>query len=91
MRATVGGVASRVVRARLDRESELALAVLKNETGRTESEAVRVALVEAAAKRRTKAALRAEAERLAADPKDVAEMRRIAAEFDEIRPEWPEW
>lgn len=90
MRATVGGVASRVVRARLDRESELALAVLKNETGRTESEAVRVALVEAAAKRRTSAALKAEVARLVADPRYHEEAEQIRQEFEPLEPEWPE-
>lgn len=90
MRATVGNVASRVVRARLDRESALALAVLKNETGRTESEAVRLALVEAAAKRRRRTTLRKEVERLANDPEDVAESLRILAEMESISPEWPE-
>jgi len=74
----------------LDKESELALAVLKNETGRTESEAVRVALVEAAAKRRTGAALRAECARLAADPEDRAEIQRIRDFFEPLEPEWPE-
>lgn len=80
-----------MVRARLDRESELALAVLKNETGRTESEAVRVALVEAAAKRRTSEAIRAEVARIANDPNDLAEIRQIHEDLDPITPEWPEW
>ena len=90
MRATVGRVASRVVRARLDRESERALAILKNETGRTESEAVRVALVEAAAKRRRSTSLRAEVARLVADPRYQEEVEQIQREFEPLEPEWPE-
>ncbi len=81
-------MASRVVRARLDAESEAGLAVLMRE-GRNESEAVRAALVEAAARRGRRSALRAEAERLAADERDRAEARALLDDLDGTSPDWP--
>jgi Arc/MetJ-type ribon-helix-helix transcriptional regulator len=80
---------SRIVRARLDEASRLALSVLVNE-GRTESEAIRAALIEAAERRRQPEALAEEARRLAADPKDRAEPQAILADFESIEPDWPE-
>jgi hypothetical protein len=80
---------SRVVRARLDDASERALELLMRE-GRNESEAVRAALVEAAAKRRRRSVLAEEVRRLAADPDDTRERRALLADFDAISPEWPE-
>lgn len=56
--------------------------------GRTRSEAIRTALREAAAARRTRSALRAEAARLAADEDDRREMAAIAEELDEISEPW---
>lgn len=73
---------------RLDDASELALSILRN-TGMTDSEAVRTALHESAAKRRTKSALRAEVARVAADPADRAEMRPIRELMEELAPEPP--
>jgi hypothetical protein len=75
------------VQARLDERSEQDLALLRNE-GRTDSEAIRVALHEAADARRRKSALRLEAEAAAADPDDRAEARRIRAEMDAIAAAW---
>jgi len=80
---------SRIVRARLDEASERALSTLMRE-GRNESEAVRIALVEAADRRRQRAALAQEARRAAADPADRAEMQAIMAAFEPLEPEWPE-
>ena len=78
---------ARTVQARLDERSEQDLAVLRSE-GRTDSEAVRVALHEAAERRRRKSTLRLEAEAAAADPDDVAEARRVRMEMDAIAAVW---
>ncbi len=80
----------RTVQARLDEDAERDLAVLRNEAGRTDSEAIRLALREAADKRRSRSALRAEAERAMNDPEDVAEMRRVREFMDSIAAPWPE-
>src|SRR5829696_8250137 len=63
-------MASRVVRARLDDSSEEGLAMLMRE-GRNESEAVRMALVEAGRRRRRRSELADEVRRLADDPADT--------------------
>jgi hypothetical protein len=78
---------ARTVQARLDEHSEQDLALLRNE-GHTDSEAIRLALHEAAELRRRKGALRLEAEAAAADPEDVAEARRVREEMDAIAAAW---
>jgi hypothetical protein len=78
---------ARTVQARLDERSEQDLAVLRNE-GHSDSAAIRLALHEAAERRRRKSALRLEAQRAAADPDDVAESRRVRAEMDAIAAAW---
>jgi Arc/MetJ-type ribon-helix-helix transcriptional regulator len=80
---------ARTVQARLDGRAEGDLAVLRNE-GHTESEAIRVALREAADRRRRRSVLRLEAEQAAADPIDIAEARRVRAEMDALAAPWPE-
>jgi Arc/MetJ-type ribon-helix-helix transcriptional regulator len=80
---------ARTVQARLDAHAERDLALLRNE-GHNDSEAIRVALREAAERRRRKSALRAEAELAAADVADLAEARRVRAEMDELAAPWPE-
>jgi len=80
-----GLVARRSLSVRLDEGSAVALAQLTAE-GRTSSEAVRVALAEAAARRRTGACLREESRRLAADPVDRVEMKLIREEMAELAP-----
>jgi Arc/MetJ family transcription regulator len=75
------------VQARLDERSEQDLAVLRNE-GLSDSEAVRLALREAAELRRRRSALRLEAEAAATDPDDLAEARRVRAEMDAIAAAW---
>jgi hypothetical protein len=82
-------MASKVVRARLDRESDRALSVLMRE-GRSESDAVRTALLEAARRRTQRSALAAEVSRLAADPADSAERRAVMADMDAVAAAWPE-
>jgi Arc/MetJ family transcription regulator len=77
------------VQARLDDRSEQDLAMLRNE-GHSDSEAIRLALHEAAEARRRKSALRLEAAAAAADPDDRAEARRVRAEMDAIAAAWVE-
>ncbi len=79
---------ARALHVRLDPDSEAALAVLRAE-GMTDSQAVRLSLAEARARRRQRAALREEASRLASDPTDRAEMVALGAELDGLAPEWP--
>jgi hypothetical protein len=82
-------MASRTVRARLDEPSEQALATLMRE-GRNESEAVRIALVEAGQRRLRRSALADEVRRLAADPADAAERRAVMKDMDAVEADWPE-
>lgn len=77
----------RTVQARLDERSEQDLAILRNE-GHSDSDAVRLALHEAAERRRRKSALRLEAEAVAADREDAAEARRVREEMDAIAATW---
>jgi Arc/MetJ-type ribon-helix-helix transcriptional regulator len=79
----------RTVQARLDDDAEDDLALLRNE-GHNDSEAIRVALREAADRRRRRSALRLEAERAAEDPDDLAEARRVREAMDAIAAPWPE-
>jgi hypothetical protein len=81
-------MASRVVRARLDEPSQLALATLMRE-GRNESEAVRTALVEAGRRRQRRSGLAAEVRRLAEDPAASAERRAVMADMDAASADWP--
>jgi Arc/MetJ-type ribon-helix-helix transcriptional regulator len=80
---------SRTIQARLDAFAEQDLAVLRNE-GHNDSDAIRVALHEAAERRRRKSALRLEAQKAASDPEDVAEMQRVRAQMDALVAPWPE-
>jgi hypothetical protein len=79
----------RSVQARLDARAEDDLAVLRNE-GHNDSDAIRIALSEAAERRRRRSALRLEAERAANDPDDLAEARRVREEMDSLAVPWPE-
>jgi antitoxin component of RelBE/YafQ-DinJ toxin-antitoxin module len=78
---------ARTVQARLDERSEQDLAILRNE-GHTDSDAIRIALREAAERRRRKSALRVEAEAAAADPDDLAEALRVRRELDALAAAW---
>ena len=78
---------SRTVQARLDDRSEQDLALLRNE-GRSDSEAIRLALHEAAESRRCRSAVRLEAEAAAADPDDLAEALRVRADMDAVAAVW---
>jgi len=80
---------ARTVQARLDQRAENDLAVLRNE-GHNDSDAIRLALHEAAARRRRRSALRLEAQAAGSDPQDVAEALRVRAEMDALAAPWPE-
>jgi Arc/MetJ-type ribon-helix-helix transcriptional regulator len=70
----------------LDDSSSAALGVIRNE-GLSDSEAVRTALREAAARRRARSSIAAEVRRLAVDEADRAEMRAIREQMAELAPE----
>jgi hypothetical protein len=74
---------------RLDDGSAAALNVVRA-GGMTDSEAVRTALREAAARRRGRSALREEVRRLAADESDREEMRIIREQMSHIAPPPPD-
>jgi Arc/MetJ-type ribon-helix-helix transcriptional regulator len=79
---------ARTVQARLDVRAEEDLAVLRNE-GHNDSDAIRLALREAAERRQRRSALRAEAQLTATDPADLAEARRVRDAMDSLAL-WPE-
>lgn len=76
----------RSLHVRLDDSSAAALSVIANE-GLSDSEAVRRALREAAARRRTRSAIVAEVERLAGEEADRAEMQAVREQMAELAPE----
>jgi hypothetical protein len=84
IRATVLEV-PRSLHVRLDDSAAAALEVVRAD-GMTDSEAVRTALREAAARRRTRSAIREEVERIASDPRDRDEMRVIREQLAELAP-----
>ena len=75
----------RSLHVRLDEASAAALAIVRAD-GLTDSEAVRTALREAAARRRVRSALRDEVRRLAADEGDREEMRIVREQLAELAP-----
>ena len=77
---------ARSIHVRLDDESAGALDQLRQE-GLSDSDAVRGALREAAQRRRSRSALRAEAERLAGDAADRRELAEIDAILTAIAPD----
>lgn len=79
-----GGV-SRSLHVRLDDASAAALDIVRAE-GLNDSEAVRTALHEAAARRRTRAAVREEVHRLSDDEADREEMRAIRQQMADLAP-----
>lgn len=76
---------ARSLHVRLDDSSAAALRVVRGDAG-SDSEAVRTALREAAARRRTRSSLVAEVERLALDEGDRAEMRIVREQLAELAP-----
>jgi hypothetical protein len=77
---------SRSLHVRLDDSSAAALTIVSNE-GMSDSEAVRTALREAAARRRVRSSITAEVERLADDDVDRAEMRAIREQMADLAPD----
>lgn len=75
---------AQAVSVRLDEEAMRALAQLEA-TGKSRSEAIRKALVEAAAKLSDKDTLSAEVAALEADEKDRAEMLAVAELMESLR------
>jgi Arc/MetJ-type ribon-helix-helix transcriptional regulator len=76
---------ARSLHVRLDDSSAAALKVVRDE-GLSDSEAVRTALREAAARRRARSSIAAEVRALAADEDDRAEMRSIREQMVELAP-----
>ena len=74
---------------RLDDASEAALDIVRA-AGMSDSEAVRTALREAAARRRARSAVREEVRLVAADEADRDEMRVIREQMAELAPRPPE-
>jgi Arc/MetJ-type ribon-helix-helix transcriptional regulator len=77
---------ARSLHVRLDDSSAAALNVIRSD-GLTDSEAVRAALREAAARRRARSSIAAEVRRLAADEIDRAEMSSVREELAELAPD----
>jgi hypothetical protein len=73
----------RSLHVRLDDASAADLAIIRAET-LTDSEAVRTALREAAARRRLRVAVRTEVQRLAGDEDDREEMRIICDQLAQL-------
>jgi Arc/MetJ-type ribon-helix-helix transcriptional regulator len=80
---------TRSLHVRLDDASAAALDIVR--AGRlTDSDAVRTALREAAARRRTRSAIRAEVLELAADERDREEMAIIHDQLADLAPPLPD-
>jgi len=80
---------ARSLHVRLDDASAAALDVVRA-GGMTDSEAVRTALRESAARRRARSAIREEVLRVAADDHDREEMRIIREQMAELAPPSPD-
>lgn len=80
---------ARSIHVRLDDAAAAALNVVRSD-GLTDSEAVRTALREAAARRHARSAIRDEVRRLAADANDREEMRVIREQLAELAPALPD-
>lgn len=76
---------ARSLHVRLDDASDAALGLIRAD-GMTDSEAVRAALREAAARRRIRSAIREEVRLVAADEADREEMQMIREQMAELAP-----
>lgn len=76
---------ARSLHVRLDVTAAAALDVVRGD-GLNDSEAVRTALRESAARRRARSALREEAARLAADRDDRSEMQAVREQMADLAP-----
>jgi len=72
---------------RLDDSAEVALGVIRGGEGLTDSEAVRTALREAAARRRARSSIAEEVARLVSDEGDREEMRLVREQMAELAPD----
>jgi Arc/MetJ-type ribon-helix-helix transcriptional regulator len=79
-------VVSRSLHVRLDDSSAAALRIVRGDAN-SDSEAVRTALQEAAARRRSRSSIAEEVERLAADGVDREEMQVICEQMADLAPE----
>jgi hypothetical protein len=77
---------ARSLHVRLDAASAAALRIVRGSSG-SDSEAVRTALCEAAARRRSRSSLAAEVERLAGDAADRDEMRIVREQMADLAPD----
>ena len=78
-------IVARSIHVRLDEASDAALGVVRAD-GLTDSEAVRTALREAAARRRIRSSIREEVRQIAGDAEDRKEMRVIREQLSELAP-----
>lgn len=76
----------RSLHVRLDDSSVVALRIVRGDS-LSDSEAVRTALQESAARRRARSSIAAEVERLAADEADRTEMQIIREQMAELAPD----
>ena len=81
-----GHFVTRAISVRLDEEAQRALAILEA-SGRSRSEAIREAILRAAAQVRRRQVLREEVAALEADEDDRREMLEIAAFMESLRAE----
>lgn len=77
---------SRSLHVRLDDNSAAALRIVRGGS-MTDSDAVRTALLESAARRQARSSIAAEVAQLAADEVDRAEMRAIREQMSELAPD----
>ena len=87
-RDTIAIVPERAISVRLDPEADAALEALVA-SGLTQSQAIRLSLVEAARRRAGDSSLAVEAARLAADGRDRREIADVRAFMDEPLPDEP--
>lgn len=80
---------ARSLHVRLDETSAVALAIVRT-GGLTDSEAVRTALREAAARRRVRSTIREEVLRVAGDERDREEMRIVREQMADLAPANPD-
>ena len=78
---------ARSLHVRLDDSSDVALAIVRDSGEMTDSEAVRTALREAAARRRARSSIAGEVARLVADDGDREEMRIVREQMAELEPD----
>jgi metal-responsive CopG/Arc/MetJ family transcriptional regulator len=80
---------ARSLHVRLDDSSDTALAIVRDSGEMSDSEAVRTALREAAARRRARSSIAEEVVRLMADDGDREEMRIVREQMSDLAPDPP--